>query len=133
MTDTEEEFRKKDREYFDLIGRTVMLGEWPAKIIEYRAASGPRYLFRLQFEGGPYRGEETETQRGAFYVLPEITDSLVEEACEVLHDAYERAAVVHGWETNPAARHKPWSEVPESNKATMRDAVRALLEWRETL
>lgn len=51
----------------------------------------------------------------------------VDECAEVLHDAYERAAVVHGWETNPASRHKPWGEVPEANKATMRTAVRILL------
>lgn len=52
----------------------------------------------------------------------------VEAACEVMHDAYERAAVGAGWETNPASR-KPWSNVPEANKATMRAAVGALLDW----
>jgi hypothetical protein len=51
----------------------------------------------------------------------------VDECSEVLHDAYERAAVVHGWETNPASRHKPWADVPDANKATMRTAVRILL------
>lgn len=51
----------------------------------------------------------------------------VERACEVMHDAYEKAADFHGWETNPASR-KPWADVPESNKATMRAAVRALLD-----
>lgn len=60
-------------------------------------------------------------------IEPSITDELVEDACEQLHDSYERAAVVHGWDTNPAAKHKPWAEVPESNQATMRDAVRDLL------
>lgn len=132
MTDTEEEFRKKDREYFDLIGRKVMQGQWLARITEYRQ-TGLIYRFRLQYESGPRRGEEANAWRHEFYVLPEVTDALVEESCEILHDAYERAAVVHGWETNPAARHKPWADVPESNKATMRDAVRALLKWRETL
>lgn len=53
----------------------------------------------------------------------------VEEACEVMHDAYERAAIVHAWETDPASRHQDWAEVPEANKATMRDAVRALLNY----
>jgi hypothetical protein len=62
----------------------------------------------------------------------EITDeAVVEEACQVMHDAYERAAIVHAWETNPASRHQDWADVPESNKATMRDAVRALLGWLE--
>lgn len=51
----------------------------------------------------------------------------VEEACVVMHDAYERAAVGTGWETNPASR-KPWADVPEANKETMRAAVGALLD-----
>lgn len=50
----------------------------------------------------------------------------VERACEVMHDAYERAAVGAGWETQTASR-KPWADVPEANKATMRAAVGALL------
>jgi hypothetical protein len=59
--------------------------------------------------------------------MPETSD-WVEQACEVMHDAYERAAVGTGWETNPASR-KPWSDVPEANKQTMRAAVGALLDW----
>lgn len=50
----------------------------------------------------------------------------VEHYCEVLHDAYEQAALAVGWETQEASR-KPWSEVPELNKAVMRVAVSALL------
>lgn len=53
---------------------------------------------------------------------------LVEAACEVMHDAYENAAVGAGWETNPASR-KPWSDVPEANKETMRKAVGVLIAW----
>lgn len=53
--------------------------------------------------------------------------ALIDRYCEVMHDAYERAAVGAGWETNPESR-KPWSDVPEANKATMRAAVVALLE-----
>jgi hypothetical protein len=45
-----------------------------------------------------------------------------------MHDAYEQAALGAGWETNPASR-KPWADVPEANKATMRAAVIALLGW----
>ena len=55
---------------------------------------------------------------------------LVEEACQVMHDAYEEAAVSAGWETQSRSR-KPWAEVPEANKATMRAAVSALLDWLE--
>lgn len=43
-----------------------------------------------------------------------------------MHNAYEDAAVDAGWETQKASR-KPWSEVPEANKITMRAAVAALL------
>lgn len=50
----------------------------------------------------------------------------VEVYCELMHDAYEQAAVGEGWDTNPASR-VPWSDVPDANKATMRAAVRALL------
>lgn len=60
----------------------------------------------------------------------DIDDELVEQACEVMRDAYEQAALGTGWVTNPESR-KPWSGVPENNKATMRAAVRALLEWLE--
>jgi hypothetical protein len=50
----------------------------------------------------------------------------IDRLCEVLHDAYEKAAVGAGWETQPASR-KPWAAVPEPNKQTMRTAVTALL------
>ena len=53
---------------------------------------------------------------------------LVEAACEVMHYAYENAAVTLGWTTNVASR-KPWADVPEANKATMRVAVGALIDW----
>lgn len=53
---------------------------------------------------------------------------MVEQACEVMHDAYERVAVGAGWETQTASR-KPWADVPEANKVTMRAAVSALLDW----
>lgn len=50
----------------------------------------------------------------------------IEQACEVMHDAYEAAAVGAGWETQERSR-KPWADVPEANKVTMRAAVSALL------
>lgn len=58
------------------------------------------------------------------------TDEYLEAACEIMHDAYERAAAGAGWETNLASR-KPWADVPEANKVTMRAAVQALLDWQE--
>jgi hypothetical protein len=56
-----------------------------------------------------------------------ITPELIETLCEIQHDAYEGAATREGWATQEASR-KPWSDVPEANKRTMRAAVRALLE-----
>lgn len=55
-------------------------------------------------------------------------EEFIENCCEVMHDAYEKAAAGAGWETNPASR-KPWVDVPEANKVTMRAAVGALLEY----
>lgn len=66
-------------------------------------------------------------QPAAPRALHSPTPEVIEEACEVMHDAYERAAVGAGWETNPASR-KPWDGVPEANKVTMRAAVDALLQ-----
>jgi hypothetical protein len=49
----------------------------------------------------------------------------LEQACEIMHIAYEKAATDAGWETQEASR-VPWADVPEANKATMRAAVQAL-------
>jgi hypothetical protein len=57
-----------------------------------------------------------------------VTDKQVEQACIIMHDAYERAATETGWETQARSR-VPWSQVPEANQQTMRIAVRALLDW----
>lgn len=51
---------------------------------------------------------------------------LVERLCLVMHNAYEEAAVREGWQTQERSR-KPWAEVPDANKATMRVAVEAML------
>jgi hypothetical protein len=59
---------------------------------------------------------------------PAQAEDRVERACEVMHDAYEKAAVGAGWETQAASR-KPWADVPEASKQTMRAAVGALLDW----
>ncbi len=55
------------------------------------------------------------------------TDGAIEVLCEVMHDAYEAAAVKTGWETQERSR-AAWADVPEANKETMRAAVVALLE-----
>lgn len=51
-----------------------------------------------------------------------LTDDVLECVVKKLHDCYEAAAVKNGWETQARSR-KPWDEVPEENKQTMRDAV----------
>lgn len=56
--------------------------------------------------------------------MTSIDRAAIERYCEVMHDAYEAAAVSAGWETQAASR-KPWADVPEANKATMRVAVAA--------
>jgi len=58
-----------------------------------------------------------------------VSEAFVEQACEVMHNAYEAAALGAGWETQERSR-KPWADVPEANKATMRAAVAALLAWQ---
>lgn len=52
----------------------------------------------------------------------------IEDCCVVMHNAYEKAAVGAGWETQKASR-KEWLDVPEANKATMRVALEALLDY----
>lgn len=59
--------------------------------------------------------------------MSETHSGQIEHLCEVMHDAYEKAAAGNGWETQQASR-KPWADVPEANKATMRAAVAALLD-----
>lgn len=47
-----------------------------------------------------------------------------------MHNAYEEAAVIAGWQTNPRSA-VPWESVPLANRITMRVAVEALLDWLE--
>ena len=50
----------------------------------------------------------------------------LDSACEFLHEQYEAAAARTRWDTQERSQ-KPWRDVPEENKETMRQAVRALL------
>lgn len=60
--------------------------------------------------------------------VPDAGD--VDALCMTFHDAYEAAAVEAGWETQERSR-KPWAEVPEANKETMRATMRHFLtsDW----
>lgn len=51
----------------------------------------------------------------------------LEDLCQLMHDTYEAAAIRHGWHTNERSR-QPWSQVPEENRASMRDAVAVVVE-----
>lgn len=57
----------------------------------------------------------------------EPAEQNVEAVCVLFHNAYEAAAVGAGWETQERSR-KPWADVPEANKATMRATIRAVLD-----
>lgn len=50
-----------------------------------------------------------------------------EQIAKAFHDAYERLAPKHGYETREASR-KPWEEVPENNRELMTAVVTELLD-----
>jgi hypothetical protein len=52
-----------------------------------------------------------------------MNPELVEQLAKRLHEIYEMAAGLHGWETNPRSR-VPWEEVPEANKNCTRAVAR---------
>jgi hypothetical protein len=51
----------------------------------------------------------------------------IDRLAAVMHDAYERAAMAIGWETQERSR-VPWPEVPEANRIATRAGVLALLD-----
>lgn len=57
---------------------------------------------------------------------PAVPEAAIEAAAEASHVAYEDAAIRHGWKTQERSR-VPWADVPEANKATVRDAMGAAL------
>lgn len=59
--------------------------------------------------------------------MNKYTPKQIDKLCQIMHDAYEQAAVEAGWETQSRSR-KPWSGVFEATKATMRVAVMAMVE-----
>ena len=50
----------------------------------------------------------------------------LEHFTRIAHDAYELAAIEHGWETQAKSR-KVWDEVPEENRKTMLAAIDEVL------
>lgn len=52
-----------------------------------------------------------------------------ERIAEAFHNAYERLAPAHGYQTREASA-KPWREVPESNRKLMVATVQQLLDQK---
>ena len=81
--------------------------------------------FTSSFKSGwlaGFRSSREATTEPRRYIAADI-----ERLCEVMHDAYEKAAAIEGWATQKASR-KPWVDVPEENRRAMRYAVSVLLE-----
>lgn len=71
-----------------------------------------------------------ERERADRALVPTTRTEEVEALCVLFHNTYEIAANITGWETQERSR-KPWADVPEANKATMRRTLAALLasDW----
>ena len=80
-------------------------------------ATGPRSAREAAEVAG--EGEEAERASGG-------DSEALEHLAHALHDAYEAAAIESGWETQERSR-KPWADVPDANKETMRRALTTLL------
>jgi hypothetical protein len=50
-----------------------------------------------------------------------------DEVARRFHEAYERLAPFHGYETRPEST-VPWEQVPHANRGLMRAVVRALMD-----
>lgn len=106
--------------------------EQGARLAELRAAVGyaitclTKVGLEPDAEGSPYARALAALQSAQDSTAPGEALPGVDALCEVMHDAYEQAATANGWETQARSR-KPWTDVPEANKATMRVAVLALL------
>lgn len=59
-------------------------------------------------------------------------DDLIEYLCAQQHAAYEQAALLEGWQTNPASS-TVWASVPAANQATMRASMSVVLSELEDL
>ena len=56
-----------------------------------------------------------------------MSDPHTDEIARRFHEAYERLAPSHSYETRTESA-VPWEQVPEKNRALMRDVVRALMD-----
>lgn len=75
-------------------------------------------------EEEPY-GVMSDSRRASAATLARNTR--VDAIAKAFHDAYELLAPVHGYKTREASA-VPWEDVPEDNRALMRDTVAALIE-----
>lgn len=89
----------------------------------YRDSTNGRIVPESYAEANPDTTQMEEVHD--LYITPD--EATIEGFCEVMHDAYEKAAAKAGWETNSESR-VPWADVPDANKVTMRASVRALID-----
>lgn len=116
--DTHAEFRKRDREYFELIGRQVIYGNQVLPIIAFQwLRFGAGHLFTLQLPDGSEMG----AQRRDFYVLP-TRDQLV----AVIDDTTRE----HLWDKVPGSADDAFEFEPVAPKVA--DAVLALFSTTST-
>lgn len=60
---------------------------------------------------------------------PVVTEEAVEKIARAFHDEYQAFAEAHGWETQRTTR-VAFDDLPERNRGTMLDTIRALLDRR---
>lgn len=70
---------------------------------------------------------QPDHRRRAGYPMTQ-PDPLVEQAARRFHEAYERLAPDHGYETRKASA-VPWEDVPERNRTLMLATVAEVLSW----
>ena len=68
-----------------------------------------------------------ELRRDGFLQLEPVRTGTAERIAAAFHEAYERLAPAHGYQTREASA-KPWDQVPEQNRQLMVAVVAELLE-----
>lgn len=61
------------------------------------------------------------------YDDPDLRRSVADNVAQRFHEAYERLAPEHGYQTRPESA-VPWEDVPANNKALMRSVVLELAD-----
>jgi len=59
----------------------------------------------------------------------EAQKPLVDQACAIYQEAFERHAAANNYETAPISRNRPFHEIPLNQQESMRAAMAELLAW----